>query len=257
MFKIVRCPLLLTISLLLFMVIQSAAEEKKDTVQADKKSEKIKKGWNFGGLPIVGYDSDLGLQYGALANIYYYGDGSTYPGYFHSFYFEVSRYTKGTGINQFFFDSPKLIPHVRVTTDITYLTEKALNFYGFNGYEAIYNPSWEDQSQDSSTYKTRIFYRHERSLLRVGLDFQGKFFTPKLHWLAGFTFLKINTGSVNIDKMNKGKTEENKLPDVPGLYDEYVSWNILSEKERSGGMNNFVKLGLVYDSGDNDPIPRK
>ena len=196
-------------------------------------SKKVKKGWNFGGLPILGYDSDLGLQYGALANIYYYGDGSTYPGYFHSFYFEVSRYTKGTGINQFFFDSPKLIPHIRITTDITYLTEKALNFYGFNGYEAVYNPSWEDQSQDSSTYKSRMFYRHERSLLRVGFDFQGKFFTPKLHWLAGFTFLKINTGSVNIDQMNKGKKEKDKLPNVAGLYEQYISWNILTEKDRN------------------------
>ena len=121
--------------------------------------------------------SDMGLQYGALANIYYYGDGSTYPQYFHSFYFEVSRYTKGTGINQFFFDSKKLIPEIRVTADITYLTEKALNFYGFNGYESVYNHPWENNKEDSSVYKTRMFYRYQRDLLADRGQFPGKVFS--------------------------------------------------------------------------------
>ena len=104
------------------------AENSADSVTSDTKKDKVKTGWNFGGLPILGYDSDMGFQYGVLANIYYYGDGSTYPQYFHSFYFEVSRYTKGTGINQFFFDSKKLIPKVRVTADITSLPRRPLIF---------------------------------------------------------------------------------------------------------------------------------
>ncbi len=231
-----------------------AAQENPDSTQIRKK-DKIKTGWNFGGLPVLGYDSDLGLQYGALANIYYYGDGSTYPQYFHSFYFEISRTTKGGGINQFFFDSKKLIPGIRLTADVTYLTEKALNFYGFNGYQAVYTPSWEDVQ--NSDYRTRMFYRHERELLRIGADFQGKFFTPRLNWLAGFTFLTIGTGQVDIDKLNKGVKEEKKLPDVPGLYDEYVSWGLLSQNEKDGGMNNLVKLGLIYDTRDNEPNPMK
>lgn len=30
----------------------------------------IRRGWTFGVLPSVAYDADLGLQYGALTNIY-------------------------------------------------------------------------------------------------------------------------------------------------------------------------------------------
>ena len=230
------------------------AENSADSVTSDTKKDKVKTGWNFGGLPILGYDSDMGFQYGVLANIYYYGDGSTYPQYFHSFYFEVSRYTKGTGINQFFFDSKKLIPKVRVTADITYLTEKALNFYGFNGYESVYYHPWENDKEDSSVYKTRMFYRYQRDLLRIGADFQGKFFHKNLLWLAGFTYLNIHTGPVNVDNLNKGVKESKKLPHVPGLYDEYVKWGILG-KDSTGGMNNFIKLGLVYDTRDNEPNP--
>jgi len=252
--------ILYPILLLFFLSRMNVYAEKnqaKDTTKTSGQTEKIKKGWNFGGLPILGYDSDLGLQYGALANIFYYGDGSTYPQYFHQFYFEVSRYTKGTGINQFFFDSKKLIPEIRVTTDVTYLTEKTLNFYGFNGYQSVFNQPWEDDTKDSTIYKSRVFYRHERELLRVGLDFQGKFFDKRLLWLAGFTFLEIHTGPVDIARLNKGKDENKKLPDIPGLYDDYVAWGIIPDVEKDGGMNNFVKLGLIYDTRDNEPNPMR
>jgi hypothetical protein len=225
-----------------------------DSLTTDNKKDKVKTGWNFGGLPAVSYDADMGFQYGALANIYYYGDGSTYPQYFHSFYFEVSRYTKGTGINQFFFDSKKLIPKIRVTADVTYLTEKALNFYGFNGYQSVYNHPWENDKEDTLIYKTRMFYRYQRDLLRIGASFQGKLFQKNLLWLAGFTFLKINTGQVNVNNLNKGVKQSKKLPDVPGLYEDYVKWGIIG-KDTAGGMNNLVKLGLIYDTRDNEPNP--
>ena len=39
--------------------------------------EVAKTGLNFGPLPAVGYSSDLGWHYGALTDIYWYGDGST------------------------------------------------------------------------------------------------------------------------------------------------------------------------------------
>ena len=34
-----------------------------------QKSEIIKTGWNFGPLPVVGFDSDLGFQYGICCDI--------------------------------------------------------------------------------------------------------------------------------------------------------------------------------------------
>ena len=41
-----------------------------------QKQEIIKKGWNFGPLPAISWDDDLGLQYGITCDIFNYGDGS-------------------------------------------------------------------------------------------------------------------------------------------------------------------------------------
>ena len=39
-------------------------------IQAKDKDEIIKTGWNFGPLPVVGFDSDLGFQYGLCCDIF-------------------------------------------------------------------------------------------------------------------------------------------------------------------------------------------
>lgn len=42
--------------------------------------EKVKKGFGFGALPAVSFDSDLGFQYGAIVNLFHYGDGTARHG---------------------------------------------------------------------------------------------------------------------------------------------------------------------------------
>lgn len=243
------------IILVLLSCLTFAKAQTPDTTLTNRKTEKAKTGWNFGALPVVGYNSDIGFQYGALANFYQYGDGSIYPKYFHSIYMEISRTTKGGGINQLFYDSEHLIPGLRVTADLSYLTEKALDFYGFNGYDAVYNADWTDDSKDSSLYKSRVFYKHERKLFRFALDFQGKFGDSHLLWLAGLAHLHVGTGPVDIERLNKGLSDKKKLPMIPGLYDKYVDWGLIKEGERKGGGVNYLKLGFVYDTRDNEPNP--
>jgi outer membrane protein assembly factor BamA len=229
-----------------------------DSTQSNipENTEKVKTGLNFGALPAVAFDSDLGFQYGLLGNLFQYGDGSTYPDYRWSLYGEWSRTTKGSGINQLFFDSKYLLPHqIRITADFSFLTERALDFYGFNGYEAVYNPQFEDDAD--SSYKSRVYYRHERKLARITLDFQGKINELPLRWLVGYGYFNSRIGSVDIDRLNKGKDENDKLPEVDGLYDKYVSWGMIPAEEADGGIHNFVKLGLVYDTRDNEPNPNR
>jgi len=221
-----------------------------------KKEEKKKKGFNFGPLPVLGYNSDIGFQYGLVLHVFNYGDGTLYPEYKYSIYTEVSRTTKGGGINQLFFDSKHLLPHnIRITADISYLTELALNFYGFNGYESVYNRSFEDDKDPD--YKSRMFYRHERKFFRFTLDLQGKLKSDKILWLGGLGYFDTKVSTVNIDKLNKGKDESEKLPDTALLYDEYVSWGLLKENEKNGGATPYLKAGVIYDSRDNEPNPNK
>ncbi|MBR5273665.1 MAG: hypothetical protein IKU33_00305, partial [Bacteroidales bacterium] len=70
--------------------------KKKKEVTYNEKGEIIKTGLNFGPLPVVAFDADRGFQYGALLNIYNFGDGSTYPNPKSWWYIEASAYTGGT-----------------------------------------------------------------------------------------------------------------------------------------------------------------
>jgi hypothetical protein len=217
-------------------------------------TDRIKSGWNVGGLPVVSFDSDLGFQYGALVNLYHYGDGSRYPQYDHSLYFEASWYTKGSGIFRFYYDSQKLIKGVRVSADVSYIPDQTYSFYGFNGYESVYHHNWE--LTDSPEYKTRVFYRQKREFFRIKLDFQGKM-AGHFRWLAGVNFFHIYTNSVDIDQLNKGKSGEKVLPDVPGLYDKYLNWGIIPSSQATGGYLTNLKLGFVFDTRDNEPNPMR
>ena len=256
MTKILRIAIFVLTLFALMPVCKAQNSTSQDTTNADKKvkTEKIKKGWNLGALPVVSYNSDLGFQFGALVNLYHYGDGSRYPTYNHSLYFEASWYTKGSGIFRFYYDSKELIKGIRTSVDISYIPDQTYSFYGFNGYEAVYNHDWEEEKSDE--YRSRVFYRQKREFTRVKLDFQGEI-CKNLNWLAGFNFFYIYTTSVDIEHLNKNKDEEDKLPDIPGLYDKYVDWGIISEEQKNGGMLTNAKLGLVYDTRDNEPNPNK
>ncbi len=223
----------------------------------DENKEKIKKGWTFGAVPAIAYDSDIGFKYGAVVNFFDYGDGSFYPKYKQSLYLEWSRTTRGSGINQFTYDSEYLIPGVRTTAELSYLTEKALDFYGFNGYEAYYNPDYEDDSNPN--YISRMFYRMDRNLLRVKADFQGKLPVNNLRWLAGFAHYGNKIDTVDIQNLNEGKKEEDLLPENTGggLYGNYVAAGLIPDDQADGGNTNLLKLGLVYDTRDNEPNPMK
>ena len=221
--------------------------------------KKVKTGWKFGALPAITFDSDLGFQYGGLIDLYQYGTGDIFPNYYHKLYFEVSRFTKGSGIYRFMYDSDHLIPGIRLSTDLAYLPDQAYDFYGFNGYDAIFNKNWADKELTPGVddYMTRMFYRHKRTLFRFKNDFQGKLSGEKLLWIAGFTIQNFKISSVDIEKLNKGKDTADQLPNVPGLYELYQNWGILSTEEANGGLINTVKLGLTYDTRDNRPNPMK
>jgi len=234
----------------------TALSQTTDSIQETEENERIKKGLSFGVVPIISYNSDLGFQYGIIFNLFGYGDGSFYPEYKYSLYTEINRSTKGSSANQLFFDSKHLLPgNIRITTDVSYLTMMALNFYGFNGYDAVYNSHFEDDTQKG--YISRMFYRHERKFIRFTMDFQGSLKSNKQLWFAGIGYFDLKITSVNIDKLNKGKDDADLLPDTALLYDKYVDWGIIKENERTGGKIPSLKAGVIYDTRDIEANPNK
>ena len=113
------------------------SKAKKEKIY-NEKGELIKQGWNIGPLPVVGYNSDLGFQYGACVDIFNYGDGSRYPKFDYKMNLEVSAYTKGSLNLRFYGDFYNLLPNSRLFVDAGYFTDKRFEFYGFNGYASPY-----------------------------------------------------------------------------------------------------------------------
>ena len=213
------------------------------TVSAVFSQQKVKKGLGFGALPAISYDSDLGFQYGALVNLFDYGDGTNYPKYKHSLYLELSTYTKGTTIARVRYDSEHLIPNIRTTLDVAYVPDQMADFYGFNGYQSIYDNNLNESY--------RNFYKNEKNTFRIKADFQGYFGESKFGWVAGYAFYNFKMDSVNIDKLD--------LPAVPGgdLFQKYKSWGLISDAEADGGSINYLKAGFKYDSRDQLACPEK
>ena len=243
--------LLFTLSGIMLLHFSASAQEEKA-----KKEAKIPTGFSFGALPTISFDADMGFQYGGLVNLYDYGDGSLYPSYKQMMKIEISRYTRGSGTNQLFYDARNLLPNnLRLIADLSYLTEKSLDFYGFNGYQSRFTTDFTDE--ESGDYITRVFYRDLRKMFRFTVDLQGPLAGDNLRWLGGIGIMSMKTGRVDFDAINKGKDEEDKLTDTTTLFDNYVSWGIISEAEKDGGNANFLKAGIIYDTRDNEANPMK
>ncbi len=243
------------LTLILFLVtIVLIVPFKNNSIKAQEvKPDPV--GWQLGGvLPAIAYDSDKGFRYGALANIYNYGNPSVYPFYKHSIYVEWSHTTKGSDIKQLKYDTEYLIPGVRFTGLARLETEKAMDFYGFNGYESIYNSDFAGDSE-LEDHKSRMYYRMGFRSLRLKADFQGKIIGKKLRWYGGLAHYNIKVSSVDLEAMNEGKEPEDQIRDVLSLYDEYVRDGIIPADQAEGGYTNLIKFGLVADTRDNEPNP--
>ena len=149
---------------------------------ANAKDEIAKTGLNFGPLPAIGYSSDLGWHDGALTDIYWYGDGSTYPEYMWKGNVEISRYSKGNTVLHSFFDSKYLIKGLRVSAAISWFGNKTTNFYGFNGASSFYVPE-----MDRITDAGQGLYLMRRDIFRIQTCFQGAFGDSKWGWAGGLT----------------------------------------------------------------------
>ena len=242
----------LVILSILVVCINSYIHAQSDTTT---KKPIIKTGWNFGALPVVAYNSDLGFQYGVLTSPFYYGDGSKYPNYIHKIYFEASRYTKGSGIYRLYFQSKYLIPNINSIFDVSYLPDLAYDFYGFNGSQSIFHKDWIDK--ESPNYVSSYFYKTQKKLFRVKAEFQGATKIENLGWALGIQFRNISYSRPNFTLLNKDKSGTDVIPSDSTLFDKYVQWGFIPNKDKNGGIVSTIKTGLVYDTRDFDSNPAK
>ena len=145
---------------------------------------------------MVAFDADRGFQYGALLNIYNFGDGSLYPNPKSWWYIEASAYTGGTWNLYLNYDKRDIWENTRLSICTNYSNESALDFYGFNGYQSIYtyalndffkkNPnefSFDDSKKGKKAFDKfdngagkapNGFYRYSRQSFRAKADLTGE-----------------------------------------------------------------------------------
>lgn len=203
----------------------------RDTLKREDKY--IKKGWSIAPLPAISYGSDLGLQLGAIVDMYYFGDGSTYPGYLHKITAEACYFTKGSGIYHIFYDSKYLLRGLRLTASASYIPNTMMPFYGFNGYAS---PLLEGEHGG--------FYAIKRNLFRAMVDIQGEI-AEGFGWAAGISFFNYRTGAVTVKDYR----------DRESLYSLYREAGIIRDDEATGGSHIEFRTGLVYDTRDHEPDP--
>ena len=250
-----------------------------DSIKSEStKKEIIKTGYNFGPLPAVAFDADKGFQLGALLNIFDFGDGSTYPNPRQKWYFEASFFTKGSQLFVVSYDNKFLIPGVRWSSTFTLTNDKAMDFYGFNGYMSYYDHQQVALGKDKNNKNDYIYtpkYRMNRLAVLFKTDFTGNIWKNKFFWEAGYHLSYMQQGyngqqALNIKKINKGKDDEKKYPGNPDnsanalnreynptIFDLYRRWGIIPENEAWGGLNSTLRLGLLFDTRDKEAAPSK
>ena len=232
----------------------------------NSKKEIVKKGFNFGPLPVVAFDADKGFQLGALLNIFDFGDGSNYPNTRQSLYLEASFFTKGSQLFVISYDNKFLIPGVRWSTTATLANDQAMDFYGFNGYMSYYDYEKIKLGNDDDNKNNFIYtpkYRFNRLNFNFKTDFTGNIWNNKLFWEAGYHLNHVDAGykerqALDFDKINKGKDEYKKYPETePTIFDLYRKWGIIPEDEAWGGFSSALRLGLMLDTRDKEGAPSK
>lgn len=209
------------------------AEESASADSTQNVKKAVRKGWSLAPLPCIAYDQDMGFQFGALANLYYFGSGDIYPEYYHSFFAQAAYYTKGMGQFRIMYDSKHLIKNHRLTIDVTYLPETQSDFFGFNGSESQLHPEWADK--EDGEYIIWDYYKMKRNLFRFAADLQGNI-SGNLFWNAGVGLLDYRVASRESDSLT--------------LYDKYVVWGLIRDNEKKGGAHPYIHGGLTFDTRD-------
>ena len=228
---------------------------------AQEKEKEVKKGWSFGVLPTATYSKDNGFQAGAFGDVYYYGDGSTYPDPLHKISWEGSYFTNSHRMRFYLaYDSKYLIPNMRVNASVTYVGDPLYTFWGFNGAASVQDYAlWSNR--DLTTVggaKNVNYYGMSRDMLRVLANFQGQI-VPHLNWAAGINFWWWRMGSMRDNGVTVNKeTKEKKYYDTAvTLYDKYVELGAIKADEKNGGLALELNAGVVYDTRDIEAAPNK
>lgn len=187
-------------------------------------------GLELAGLPTLSFDSDEGVGYGAIAEIYDYGDGRPRP-YKWTLQPKVLVTTRGRRDFTFFIDAPELLPPGwRVNGFLGYERRVVTPYYGI-GNETTHDASLEDPDGGNPHYYA--FGRLRKSaLFNLERNVQG---TPLWALFGG----GLVQSEIDPTPQNEGTT----------LYATQVGASVETY------WANYVRAGLIWDTRDRETGP--
>ena len=238
----------LTILLLASATLVAFAQEEKE--------KEVKTGWSFGVLPTATYSVDNGFQAGLFGDVYYYGDGSTYPDPLHKISWEGSYFTHSHRMRFYLaYDSKYLVPGMRINASATYVRDPLYSFWGFNGPASLANM---DNPYDYWTNKTTDinYFGMSRDMLRILANVQGRI-TDHLNWAAGVNFWNWKLGDMRDNGYKHEGAGDTKYyyNKENTLYQDYQKLGIIKADEANGGMALELNAGVVFDTRDMEAAP--
>ncbi|MDH5589053.1 MAG: BamA/TamA family outer membrane protein [Gemmatimonadota bacterium] len=188
-------------------------------------------GLEVGALPALNYDADEGFGYGALAELYQYGDGARGP-YLWTLQPTVFLTTGGRRDFTLFFDTPHLLPGGwRMDVFLGSEEQLATPYYGM-GNDTPYEAALET---DADPY----YYRMGRTRRGMVVNLQRPLGGLPIRGLLGAGVVHIELDPVPDDQGTTLLAVERAAGAVPDL----------------GGWHNYLRAGLVWDSRDRETGP--
>ena len=243
---------------LLMILCLSLAVCASAMAQEKEKEKEMKTGWSFGVLPTATYSIDNGFQAGAFGDVYYYGDGSTYPDPLHKISWEASYFTHSHRSRFYLaYDSKYLIPGMRLNASATYVNDPLYSFWGFNGGASLanlpesYNTYWTNKATDIN------YFGMSRQMLRILANVQGHI-TDHLNWAAGVNFWNWTIGDMRDTGYKKeGSSEKVFYNKENTLYRDYQKLGLITDAEKNGGTALELNGGFVFDTRDIEAAPNR
>ena len=229
------------------------------SAQEDGEKKEMKTGWSLGVLPTATYSIDNGFQAGAFGDIYYYGDGKTYPDPLHKISWEASYFTHSHRMRFYLaYDSKYLIPGMRINASLTYVDDPLYSFWGFNGPASVQDYAlWGNRNTTLAAGTNLNYYGMSRKMLRGLANVQGRI-TNHLNWAAGVNFWKWDLGDMRDNGVKSGSGDSKVYYDNNlTLYKKYQEIGAITADEKDGGMALELNAGLVFDTRDMEAAPNR
>ncbi len=251
--------------LIFLFSILLAASEVSDDLYAKPQLTKAqlankKDGSYFTGLPILNYDSDTGLGYGA--RVYWHDNGDrnsslfSYTPYKYEIYGQFLKSTNGWQYHVLHFDAPYINDSLfRITAELLYEKNTQANYFGstaasLNPLDDPFGNTYDTASSQQDALDRQGNRYYNRYLLEKPtgeINLAHDFFGGLVRLTAGINFSHAYLSTYNNTTVNGTDNNQSKL------YNDNSVDSILGYE---GGFDNGLKLAFVYDSRDFAPNPK-